>query len=66
MALPEEIENKTEVAKPAKVGRRYLTADALPPSAWRKTLKYWAALWLAIALVGILADSLIVLWKMLS
>lgn len=34
----------------ARVGRRYHTAAALPPSAWRKSIKPWAALVLGVVL----------------
>jgi hypothetical protein len=33
-----------------KVGRRYHTASALPPSVWRKSIKPWAALALGVVL----------------
>jgi hypothetical protein len=34
----------------ARVGRRYHTAAALPPSAWRKSIKPWATLALGVVL----------------
>jgi len=46
---------------PGKVGRRYHTAAALPPSAWRRSLKGWAALWLGIVLGAIGAGVLAVI-----
>jgi hypothetical protein len=38
---------------PGEVGRRYHAAMAWGPSAWRKSMKYWAALWLGIVLGAI-------------
>jgi hypothetical protein len=46
--------------RPAKVGRRYHAAMAWGPSAWRKSMKYWAALWLGIVLGAIGAGALAV------
>lgn len=48
MTAREEVERlmgryeQEQAAKPAKVGKRYQTAAAHPPSHWRKTLKLWA------------------------
>lgn len=44
----------------ARVGRRYHTAAALPPSVWRKTLKPWAALALGIALGAVVGAVIVV------
>jgi hypothetical protein len=46
--------------RPGKVGRRYHAAVAWGPSAWRKSMKYWAALWLGIVLGAIGAGVLAV------
>jgi hypothetical protein len=49
---------------PGKIGRRYHTAAALPPSAWRRTLKPWAALvlgWVSGMLFGVV---LVLVWEM--
>ena len=50
MNAREEFELEHFNISPAKVGRRYHTAAALPPSAWRKTMKYWTALALGIVI----------------
>lgn len=42
----------------ARIGRRYHTAAALPPSAWRKSMKPWATLALGVVL-GAIAGGLI-------
>jgi len=46
---------------PAKVGRRYHAAMAWGPSAWRKSMKYWAALMLGFVLGAIGAGVLVVI-----
>jgi hypothetical protein len=46
---------------PAKVGQRYHAAMAWGPSAWRKSMKYWAALWLGFVLGAIGAGVLVVI-----
>ena len=35
---------------PGKIGQRHHAAKPYPPSAWRKTMKYWAALVLGFVL----------------
>ena len=62
MTLREEVEAK--YGRTAKVGQRYYAAEALPPSAWRRTLKPWAAL--ALGWVGgtVFSAAVIVLWEM--
>ena len=63
MTLREEIEIELGVAK---VGRRYHTAAALPPSAWRRTLKPWAALvlgWVSGMLFGVV---MVLAWEMMK
>ena len=47
-------------ATPAKVGQRHHASAPLPPSAWRKSLKYWAALWLGVVLGAIGAGVIVV------
>lgn len=47
-------------ASPAKVGQRHHASAPLPPSAWRKTMKYWAALWLGVVLGAIGAGVIVV------
>jgi hypothetical protein len=46
--------------RPAKVGQRYHAAMAWGPSAWRKSMKYWAAFALGIVLGAIGAGALAV------
>ena len=42
------------IAKPAKVGKRTPAWHLnQAPSAWRKSMKYWAALWLGVVLGGV-------------
>jgi hypothetical protein len=56
----EQFEQEHFGIRPAKVGRRYHAAVAWGPSAWRKTLKYWAAFVLGIVLGAIGAGVLAV------
>jgi hypothetical protein len=56
----EQFEQEHFNIRPAKVGRRYHAAAAWGPSAWRKSMKYWAALWLGIVLGAIGAGVLAV------
>ena len=63
MTLREEVEAQLGCT-PAKVGRRYHTAAALPPSAWRRTLRPWAALvlgWFGGMLFGVV---MVIVWEM--
>jgi hypothetical protein len=63
--LREEVEATMGVAQPAKVGKRTPTWEFnQAPSAWRKTMKYWAAL--ALGWVGgtVFSAAAIVLWEM--
>jgi hypothetical protein len=55
MTLREEVEAELGCTKTqsGKIGQRYYAALALGPSAWRKSMKYWAALWLGIVLGAI-------------
>jgi hypothetical protein len=46
---------------PGKIGQRHHAAKAYPPSAWKKSLKYWAALWLGVAVGAAAAGVLVVL-----
>jgi hypothetical protein len=66
MTAREEVEAMLGVANPAKVGRRYHTASALPPSAWRKSLQGWAFLMLGFVLGAFSAGVLTVLVKVLA
>jgi hypothetical protein len=60
MTSREQFEQEHFGIRPAKVGRRYHAAVAWGPSAWRKSMKYWAALWLGIVLGAIGAGVLAV------
>jgi hypothetical protein len=56
----EQFEQEHFNISPAKVGKRYHAALAWGPSAWRKSMKYWAALWLGIVLGAIGGGALAV------
>jgi hypothetical protein len=61
MTLREQFEHEHFNIRPAKVGRRnpaFWIHQA--PSAWRKSMKYWAALWLGFVLGAIGAGALAV------
>jgi hypothetical protein len=61
MTSREQFEREHFNIRPAKVGRRnpaFWIHQA--PSAWRKTMKYWSALWLGIVLGAIGAGVLAV------
>jgi hypothetical protein len=60
MTAREQFEAEHFGIRPAKVGRRYHAAAAWGPSAWRKSMKYWAALALGIVLGAIGAGVLAV------
>jgi hypothetical protein len=45
---------------PGKVGQRHHAAKPYPPSAWRKTMKYWAALVLGFVLGAMVGGMLAV------
>jgi hypothetical protein len=60
MTAREQFEAEHFGIRPAKVGRRYHAAAAWGPSAWRKSMKYWAALMLGIVLGAIGAGVLAV------
>ena len=60
MTSREQFEQEHFNISPGKVGRRYHAAMAWGPSAWRKSMKYWAALWLGIVLGAIGAGVLAV------
>ena len=60
MTAREQFEQEHFNISPAKVGHRYHAAVAWGPSAWRKSMKYWAALWLGIVLGAIGAGVLAV------
>jgi len=60
MNAREQFEQEHFGITPAKVGQRYHAAAAWGPSAWRKTLKYWAAFVLGIVLGAIGAGVLAV------
>jgi glycerol uptake facilitator-like aquaporin len=61
MTSREQFEQEHFGISPAKVGRRYHAAVAWGPSAWRKSMKYWAALWLGIVLGAIVGGVLAVI-----
>jgi len=63
MTTREQFELEHFGIRPGKVGRRYHTAAALPPSAWRRTLKGWVLL--ALGWVGgtLFTVAVIILWK---
>ena len=50
--------------QPAKVGRRYHTAAALPPSTWRRSLKGWVLLALGGVLGTLFGVVLVLVWEM--
>jgi hypothetical protein len=60
MTSREQFEQEHFNISPAKVGKRYHAAMAWGPSAWRKSMKYWAALWLGIVIGAIGAGVLAV------
>jgi hypothetical protein len=60
MTSREQFEQEHFGISPAKVGRRYHAAVAWGPSAWRKSLKYWAALVLGFVLGAVGAGVLAV------
>ena len=66
MTLREEIERQMGrfEAETAKVGRRYHAAQALPPSAWRRSLKPWVALTLGWVLGTLFGVMLVLVWEM--
>jgi hypothetical protein len=53
MTSREQFEQDHFGISPGKVGQRYHAAVAWGPSAWRKSMKYWAALMLGIVLGAI-------------
>ena len=61
MTSREQFEQEHFGIKPAKVGQRYHAAVAWGPSAWRKSMKYWAALMLGIVMGAIGAGVLVVI-----
>jgi hypothetical protein len=61
MTSREQFEQEHFNISPAKVGQRYHAAVAWGPSAWRKSMKYWAALMLGIVLGAIGAGVLVVI-----
>jgi len=63
MTTREEFELEHFGITPAKVGRRYHTAAALPPSAWRRTLKGWVLFALGCVLGSLGSIVVIILWK---
>jgi hypothetical protein len=60
MTSREQFEAEHFGIRPAKVGKRYHAAAAWGPSAWRKSMRYWAALALGIVLGAIGAGALAV------
>jgi hypothetical protein len=61
MNAREQFEQEHFGIRPAKVGQRYHAAVAWGPSAWRKSMKYWAALMLGFVLGAIGAGALVVI-----
>jgi hypothetical protein len=61
MTSREQFELEHFNISPGKVGRRYHAAMAWGPSAWRKSMKYWAALMLGFVLGAIGAGVLVVI-----
>ena len=66
MTLREQVERQMGryEAEPAKIGRRYHAAAALPPSAWRRSLKPWVALALGWVLGMLFGVLLVLVWEM--
>ena len=66
MTLREQIERQMGrfEAETAKVGRRYHAASALPPSAWRRSLKGWVLLALGWVLGTLFGVVLVLVWEM--
>lgn len=66
MTLREEIERQMGVyySEPARVGRRYHTAAALPPMTWRRSLKGWVMLALGWVLGTLFGVCLVLVWEM--
>jgi hypothetical protein len=62
--LRDEVEAYMGVSQPAKVGRRYHAAAALPPSAWRRSLKGWVLLALGWVLGTLFGVVLVLVWEM--
>ena len=50
---------------PGKIGQRHHAAKPYPPSAWKKSLKYWAALWLGVVLGAMSAGVLVVVLEVM-
>jgi hypothetical protein len=61
--LREQVEAEVFGLTPGKIGRRYHAAAALPPSAWRRSLKPWAALVLGWFAGMVFAATVIVFWE---
>ena len=64
MTAREQFELEHFGITPAKVGRRYHAASALPPNAWRRTLKGWVALALGWVLGTLFGVCLVLVWEM--
>ena len=63
MTAREQFELEHFGISPAKVGRRYHAAAALPPSAWRRTLKGWVLLALGWVLGTLFGVCLVIAWE---
>ncbi len=50
--------------QPARVGRRYHAAAALPPMTWRRSLKGWVALALGWVLGTLFGVMIVLAWEM--
>ena len=60
MTAREQFELEHFGISPGKIGQRHHAAKPYPPSAWRKTMKYWAALVLGFVLGAMVGGMLAV------
>jgi hypothetical protein len=63
MTSREQFELEHFGISPGKVGRRYHTAAALPPSAWRRSLKGWVLFALGCVLGTLFGVMLVLVWE---
>ena len=64
MTAREQVELDHFGISPGTIGRRSHTAAALPPSAWRRSLKGWVALALGWVLGTLFGVVLVLVWEM--